>query len=148
MLDAILSAAGGGLFGLIGAGFTKFMGWKEKKLELEHEVKMASENRATMEMETQLAKVRGAIDLELQESEADAKNLQAAISAEGNIKDASQWVTDLRGSLRPLLTYALVACAVAMSVLAGQDNPHTNEVIFMAMTAVTFWYGSRPPSTK
>ena len=148
MLDAILSAAGGGLFGLIGAGFTKFMGYREKKLELEHEVSMASENRQTMQMEAELTKIQGAIDLELQEDENDAKNLQAAIAAEGNIKDASQWVTDLRGSLRPILTYSLVACAVAMSVWAAKDNPYTNEIIFLATTAVTFWFGSRPPSTK
>ena len=147
MLDSILNVASGGLFGLIGAGFTKFMGWKEKKLELEHEVNMASENRLTMQMETELAKIQGSIDLELQESEADAKNLQAAINAEGNIRGASQWVTDLRGSLRPILTYSLVACAILMSSFL-QGNPWNGEILFLATTAVTFWFGSRPPSTK
>jgi hypothetical protein len=147
MLETILSAAGGGLFGLIGSGFTKFMGWKEKKLELEHAVKMATEDRLTMQMETELAKVKGAIDLELTESMNDAANLQAAISAESKITGTSQWVADLRGSLRPILTYSLVICAVVMAA-AWPTNQWNNEILFLTTTAVTFWFGSRPISTK
>jgi hypothetical protein len=48
MLDALFSVASGGVLGLIGTGITKFMGWKEKKLELEHEARMAIERRADM----------------------------------------------------------------------------------------------------
>jgi hypothetical protein len=93
-------------------------------------------------------KAKGALDLEIQDSANDAANLQTAIKAESLITGTSQWVADLRGSVRPILTYLLVFFAVAMAVWAAHDNPYTNDVLFMAMTAVTFWYGSRPPSRK
>lgn len=143
MLETLLSAAGGGLFGLIGSGFKAFMSWKDKKLTLEYQIKMAAEERQNMALEMELAKVKGAIDLELQESQADAANLQAAIAAEGAIQGASQWVDDMRGSVRPILTYGLVVCSVVL--IAWQpENKWNNEVVFMAMTAVTFWFGDRP----
>lgn len=143
MLDTILSAAGGGIFGLIGSGFKLWGAYKEKKLVFEHEAVMAKENRETMSMEMELARIQGTIDLELQESEQDATNLQAAINAEASITGASPWVDNLRGSLRPFLTYGLCLAAYVL-VLVDRDNPWCNDFIFLATTAVTFWFGTRP----
>ena len=148
MLETLLSVGSGGLFGLIGAGVTKFMAYKDKKLTFAHEKSMAAEDRQTMAAETERAKIQGTIDLELQESASDAANLQAAINAEGTVTKTSNWVADLRGSVRPILTYLLVFFAVGMAVWASETNPYTKDVLFLASTAVTFWYGSRPPSTK
>lgn len=147
MLELLLSAGGGGVLGLLGAGFKSFMSWKDKKLTLEYQIKMAAEERQNMEMEMQLAKVRGEIDLEITESEQDAKNLQAALAAEAAIKDTSPWVNDLRGSTRPLLTYALAFAAV-MLVAFQPENQWNNDVVFMAMTAVGYWFGDRPPKRR
>ena len=147
MFETLLSAAGGGLFGLVGSGFTKVVGYFEQKQQLAHQRLMAEEDRKTMAMEIDLAKIKGEIDLELQESENDAANLQAAIRAESSLSGASAWVTDLRGSLRPILTYSLVLFAVGMTAFLS-ENPWNNEIIFLATTAVTFWFGSRPPSRK
>ena len=143
MLELLLSAGGGGLFGLIGSGFKLWGKYKEKKLLFEHQVNMAKEDRLNMQAELELAKVKGAIDLELTESENDAKSLQAAIQAEASITGTSQWVADLRGSTRPFLTYGLVTASAAIIVFTPQ-NPWANEFIFMASTAVTFWFGDRP----
>ena len=143
MLETLLSAAGGGIFGLIGSGVKLFMAYKDRKLKNEHEVNMAKETRLNMSMEIELAKSQGAIDLELQESDADAKGLQAAINAESSITDTSQWVADLRGSTRPFLTYSLVIGSFVI-IVASPNNPWTNEWVFMSMTAVTFWFGDRP----
>ena len=143
MLELLLSAGGGGLFGIIGAAGKMFAAYKEKKLMFAHEVAMAEQTRRNMEMEMDLAKIQGAIDLELQEDQNDAKNLQAAINAEASIQNTSPWVANLRGSVRPILTYGLASMAVAM-VWTSPENPHVNEIIFMAMTAVGFWFGDSP----
>lgn len=143
-LDLLLSAGGGGVLGLLGAGFKQFMSWKDKKLTLQYQIDMAKEDRLNMEMEIALAKVRGEIDLELQESENDAKNLQAALAAEASIKDARPWVNDLRGSTRPFLTYGLSLAAVLL-VSFQPENQWNNDIVFMAMTAVGYWFGDRPP---
>ena len=147
MLETLINVGSGGLFGLIGAGFTKYMGWKQQKLQLEHDLKMAAEERQNIAMEMELAQIKGTIDLELQESENDAKALQSALAHDAAITGTSQWVADLRGSLRPILTYGLVICAVLMTSFL-QNNPHNDSVLFLATTAVTFWFGSRPPSKK
>lgn len=147
ILDTLLNVGTGGVFGLIGAGVTKFADFKNNKLKFAHEVAMAGQERENMTLEMGLAKVRGEIDLELEESRADAISLSTAIEAESKITGTSQWVADLRGSTRPFLTYGLCMAAVAMSSYNPQ-NPMNNEIIFMASTAVTFWFGSRPSSKK
>jgi len=143
MLELLLSAGGGGLFGIIGAAGKMFAAYKEKKLMFAHEVAMAEQTRRNMEMEMDLAKIQGAIDIELQEDENDAKNIQAAINAEASITNTSSWVADLRGSVRPLLTYGLASLAIAMAWTSPQ-NPYVNEIVFMAMVAVGFWFGDSP----
>ena len=147
MLETILSAAGGGLFGLIGAGVKTFMNWKQQKLANEHEVNMAEQSRQDMQLEIELSKQQGAIDLELQESDADARNLTAAISAEAEAKGASQWVKDLKASTRPILTYLLCIMAITL-VMIESKSEWVNEIVFLASTAVTFWFGDRPRSNK
>ncbi len=112
-------------------------------MTLAHEVVMAAEDRLTMKQEIDLAKIKGEIDLELSESQDDARNLTEAIRAESASKGSSPWVADLKASTRPILTYGLCACAFII-VMVDQTNPWTNEFIFMAMTAVTFWFGDRP----
>ena len=147
MLDSILSVFSGGLLGAIGAIGTKVMEYKMQGLKFTHEKDMAEQDRMTMEKEMALAKIQGTIDLELQESESDAKNLQAAIRAEGTITETSLWVANLRGSTRPLVTYGLILATLLIIVL-DMSNPWANEFLFMSTTAVTFWFGSRPMSRK
>ena len=131
------------MLGLLGAGFKAFMGWKDKKLAFQHEIELAKETRLTMGVEMQLAQLKGQIDLEQPEVAADAAHLNAALQAEASITNTSPWVNDLRGSTRPLLTYMLSIAAVSM-VWAQPDNPWNNDLVFMAMTAVGYWFGDRP----
>ncbi len=141
LLELLTSAAGGGIFGL-GAALVKGWGaYKDKQLDYAHEVNMTVEIGKNMVLEMDLAKVKGTIDLEIQESADDAKNLTAAITAEAGMRGASPWVQDVRAMVRPGLTAGLVILAF---VAATFDNPHTAQFIFMATTAVTFWFGDRP----
>ncbi len=147
VLDAALNVASGGLFGLVGAGFSKFMGWQEKKLDLSHEITMVAEQRKTIEMEMMLAREKGALDLEVAHVETDAANLQAALQASTVSNGSSQWVRDLRESLRPILTYTLIIGTFALLSLMPA-NKWIGEIMFLTTLAVTFWFGSRPVSRK
>ena len=145
MLDSILSVFSGGLLGAVGAIGTKVMEYKMQGLKFGHEKNMAEQDRLNMMQEMDLAKIKGAIDLELQESESDAKNLQSAINAEGTVTETSPWVANLRGSTRPLITYFLIL-ATLLIIVMDKTNPWINEFIFMAVTATSFWFGSRGAS--
>lgn len=141
LLEFLTSAAGGGIFGL-GASLVKGWGeYKNKQLDMVHEVNMIVEIGKNMLLEMDLSKIKGTINLELQESAADAKNLTAAITAETSLKGASPWVQDVRALVRPVLTASLVLLAFGS---AWAKFPLASEFIFMATTAVTFWFGDRP----
>jgi len=131
----ITSAAGGGILGLIGTGAKMYMAHKEQEQKDAHEIAMAVESRQNMQMELNLLKQKGEMQLSIDENNNDAKNLTAAISAERDITGTSQWVADLRGATRPFLTFGLV--------ILSAFKP-TDDYIFMATTAVTFWFGDRP----
>jgi hypothetical protein len=142
-LELLTSSAGGGLLGGLLSGIKLYGAYKEKKLMFEHEARMAEEGRKDMAMEIDAAKVKGQLELEVTESTNDAQALTAAINAEKETKGASPWVQDLKASTRPILTYVLCMMAFIM-VLVGSENPWTNEIVFLASTAVTFWFGDRP----
>lgn len=145
MWDLLTSAAGGGLFGLVGVGAKMFVAYKDKQLVMAHEINMAKETRTNMEMEIELSKQKGSIELELQESDSDARNLTAAIEAEASMRGASPWVNDVRAMVRPVLTLVLVFAAM---FAVSQSWSLDSEFVFMAMTAVTFWFGDRPRKTS
>ena len=147
LLDFLTSAVSGGLLGGILPLGKLFHAYKEKKLMFAHEVAMASETRQNLALEMELAQIKGELALELSESQDDAKNLQAAIAAEATSKGSSPWVQDLKASTRPFLTYGLCIIA-ALIVTFDSTNPWANEFIFMATTAVTFWFGDRPRRTR
>jgi hypothetical protein len=147
ILDTLLNVGTGGLFGLIGAGVTSFMNFKQQKLANEHEVAMAGQGREDMLLELELSKQQGAIDLELQESDADARNLTAAINAETVLKAASPWVQDIKALTRPFLTYLLVISAIVMVAMESKSI-YVNDIIFLAGLSVSFWFGSRGQKVK
>lgn len=147
ILDLIGSAASGGLLGGVFSAIKLFGAYKEKKLMFAHELNMAEQDRKNMDKEIEVAKVKGTLELEVEESRGDAMALTAAINAEADSKAASPWVQDFKSMTRPVLTYLLVIMAFGL-VLADQANPWAEEIVFMASTAVTFWFGDRPRRTR
>ena len=142
-LDLIFSAGGGGVLGLVASGFKQWMSWKDKKLALEHELQLIDKQIAQMQIEAQLAKEKRVLDLEIQESDNAAKNLRAAIEAEAAITGTSQWVTDLRGSLRPLITWFIDITTVAL-IAFDPTNVMLDKLTFLAGTVTGYWFGDRP----
>ena len=143
ILELLGSAASGGLLGGVFSAVKLFGAYKEKKLQFAHELAMSQEDRKNMDKEIEVAKVKGTLDLEIEESRGDAMALTAAINAEATTKANSPWVQDFKSMTRPVLTYLLVIMAFGIT-LADQGNPWAEEIVFMASTAVTFWFGDRP----
>lgn len=141
---SVLSTVGSGgiLGGVLSLG--KLWGaYKEKKLAFEHEAAMAVVDQDNMKLEIEANKFKAEIELETTELTTDAKALTAAINAEANTKAASPWVQDLKASTRPILTYTLVIMAF-ITITWNSDSAYADEILFLASTAVTFWFGDRP----
>ena len=142
MLEALLAGGGGVLSGLIGNGITAFISYKNKKLDHAHELSMADKRMVEMEAEVALTKLQGEQTLILEQEQGANETLQQAIAAEASITGTSQWVADLRGSVRPILTYVL-SLAVVGFLAFDSDHPQLPQLIYLASTAVTFWFGGR-----
>jgi len=135
-VNLIFSAAGGGVLGLFGAGVKMFAEHKKREQNFKHELLMQVQINANMKLETERMTLKGEMDLDLQESAADSAGLQAAMRAEQAATGTSWWVNDIKALMRPLLTLLLV--------IAAFIKPSEDDLVWMASTAVTFWFGDRP----
>ena len=140
-LNAIFGVAGGGVLGLVGAGVNKYFDYKKQGQANMQELAIADKVSEQMDKELELAKFKGSLELEVMESDNDAKGLMAAIDAEQSIKDVHPWVNDVRGMTRPVLTLVLV-------IMAWSEDQADETLNWMASTAVTFWFGDRPRKSK
>ena len=68
-LNAAFSVAGGGIFGLIGAGVNKFFDYKKQQQINIQELAMADKVAVQMDKEFELAKFKGSMELEIQDSD-------------------------------------------------------------------------------
>ena len=143
LLELLTSTAGGGLLGGLLSIGKLYGAYKEKKLMCEHEERMAVVDQDNMKLEIDANKHKAELELETTELETDAKALTAAIQAEAETKAASPWVQDLKASTRPILTYVLVIMAF-ITITWYSENQWAEEILFLASTAVTFWFGDRP----
>ena len=136
MWDLLFSAAGGGVLGLIGTGIKLFAEHKKEAQRLVAEKQLAQIRIDEMAKELELVQFKSSHELELAESTNDAAGLMAAIQAESSIGPVHTWVNDVRGMVRPVLTLMLTIMAFV--------KPDEEDLVWMASTAVTFWFGDRP----
>ncbi len=150
MLELLASAAGGGLFGLAGSLIKKVMAFFEMKQKNAHELEVLRLEQANMRMEIEARRHIAEIDLERDIETSADESLQSAIQAEGRLR-SSNWVNDVRGLVRPLLTLMLLI--VTTSFWYNTDDPTiearlANELVFMTSAAVLFWFGDRPSGRR
>ncbi len=147
MIETLLSVGSGGLLGGVLSLGKLYHAYRDKKLRFQHELDLARETRANLQLEIEMSRLQGEQELVLESTKAENANYLAAIQAEASIANTSTWVADLRGSTRPILTYGLVLITAAIAA-TDPTNEWIGELVFLASTAVTFWFGDRPRSTK
>lgn len=145
--SALFGAGTGGLgviLGGIGKAFTWWAEAKEKQAEHERvleltrlnaEIRM---NEAEFEREVRLDEIAGRLR-------------EASYSHDTGTGKASKWVINILRLVRPALTLALVGLlAYVYMTIADQltQQEIVNSVIFMATSAVTWWFGDRMTARK
>lgn len=143
ILSILTSVGSGGILGGVLSLGKLWGAYKEKKLAFEHEAAMAIVDQDNMKLEIEANKHKSELELEATELETDAKALTSAINAEANTKGSSPWVNDLKASTRPMLTYMLVIMAF-ITITWNSSSVWADDILFLASTAVTFWFGDRP----
>ena len=139
------SAAGGGLFGLVGTVIGRVAGVVEARQAQAHE-------RARWAHEGEMQKLR--IEAEAAGREADLRTTEAAgawaglsasMAAEAAIGESYRWVNAVRALTRPMLTVLL--WAITGAVFFGADAAGREGVVdtatFAATAATLWWFGDR-----
>lgn len=157
-MDTILSLLTGGATGLIGTVLSGGLKYFTNKQEQSHELKV-------MEMELRHMDKEAEVALKIEEKKQEGKEAQAAWAGlEASYREAGQrWSTGdsgwivavdvVRGLMRPLLTLALVVLMGTIYFIHGPANPTMQEqivatVLYLATSAVLWWFGSRMADTK
>ena len=160
IIDFITSAAGGGLFGLIGTGFNRIAGYFERKQLHEFELKkMAHVERQNEhvkdlrlmefdhetklhELTMQAGRARALEDMAVIDTQGSWDGLTASIEAEAAIGKASQWVINLLRLVRPIITLSL--WLIVWKIYKNTPDAEIVEAATFAATAATlWWFGDR-----
>ncbi|KCZ58958.1 hypothetical protein [Hyphomonas chukchiensis] len=141
------SAAGGGIFGLIGSVIGRAAGLVERRQEQaqerarwEHEARMLD---AQMRAKQQASEA----DLRLEDVAGGWRGLEASLAAEAAIGESYKWVQAVRGVMRPFLT--LLLWLIIGMVFFGSGAAARGEIVetatFAATAATLWWFGDRGP---
>lgn len=166
LISGIASIFTGGLTGLIGAGITKFMEYKNKQLDYAHEVAMRQKDMELLDREiagrVRVAEVEGASAEVVSANEALASSYgqdRATYAKDSN----SAWfviVDVVRGLIRPALTiYFVIFTTYIYWVVTNQlEEMHISFnterafqlywyiilwVLYTAAVVVGWWFGTR-----
>mgnify|MGYP001239594571 CR=1 FL=1 len=147
ILGLAASAAGGGVFGLIGTGLGRIAGYFEKRQENKHELQRWKFEAERDERQLRAAREAAEAELEKVDLEGSFAGLTASIEAEQAIASSYKWVDAVRALTRPLLTILL--CFIALIIYLQADDLNrsavTETMTFLATAAVLWWFGDRGP---
>jgi len=172
--DIIGSVMSGGITGLIGTGLTAYTEYKKQKLLFSHEEKMTELEQQTIKIESEAAIQRTTAEYEGKTEMENVKAFGESFSSDKATfmtSDRDNWFTRIlftlvdfvRGMTRPLLTFYLCSVTTWMAwqiyIITGNVvfNPTQaldllqqiiSAVLYVTVTAVTWWFGTRQKVVK
>lgn len=139
------SAAGGGVFGLIGTVIGRAAGIFERRQDHTQERARWAHDAAMLEarMRAEAAATEG--QMRLSEVAGAWRGLAASMEAEAAIGDSYRWVNAVRALTRPLLTLLLWLITGMVYLGAGAEARDTivETATFAATAATLWWFGDR-----
>lgn len=107
VLGIAASAAGGGLFGLLGTALGRVAGFFEARQTMAHEERRWVHESQLLELQQAAAAQETEAELAIAQSEGSWAGLQASLAAEASIGASYPWVNAVRALTRPVLTLLL-----------------------------------------
>lgn len=144
------SAAGGGLFGLIGTALGRVTGYFEVRQRQAHERARWAHETALLDLQHKARAAETEAEAALAETAGSWAGLAASMEAEAAIGESYRWVNAVRGLTRPLLTFALwlIAGGIWLGADAAGRSAITETAAFAATAATLWWFGDRGPSRE
>ena len=141
------SAAGGGIFGLLGTVIGRAAGYFEHRQSQAHERARWQHEGRLAELSMAAAREESAAAERLAETAGSWKGLEASLAAEAAIGSSYGWVNAVRALTRPVLTFLL--WLITWAVFVGSGPAERGEIVetatFAATAATLWWFGDRGP---
>lgn len=150
LIGIAASAAGGGVFGLIGTSLGRLAGFFEKRQSIAHEERRWLHEIKLAEMETAAAAQKAEAALKETETAGRWAGLQDSLAAEAAIAVSYKWVDAVRALTRPVLTVLLwgIATLIWFSATPTDRVMITETATFAATAATLWWFGDRAVIAK
>ncbi|MEM6627199.1 MAG: hypothetical protein AAF719_10885 [Pseudomonadota bacterium] len=139
------SAAGGGVFGLIGTLLGRGVSILERRQEYAQEQARWAHEASLLQLQMQKKRTETEAELLLADASGSWSGLRASMEAEAAIGASYKWVNAVRGLTRPVLTVLLwgVATLVFFSSDAAARGAIIETATFAATAATLWWFGDR-----
>jgi hypothetical protein len=139
------SAAGGGVFGLIGTVIGRIAGLFERRQENAQEQARWKHEAALIELQMKARASELAGQESLAQTAGAWRGLAASVAADAAIGDSYRWVNAARALTRPLLTLLLwlITLLVWSGAAAEQKAGIVETATFAATAATLWWFGDR-----
>ena len=144
------SAAGGGVFGLVGTALGRLAGFFETRQAHAQERERWAHETALIKLQQAARAAETEAELALAETSGSWDGLSASMQAEAVIASSYRWVDAVRGLTRPVLT--LMLWLIAGGIWLGADMASrasiTETATFAATAATLWWFGDRAPRRR
>ncbi len=139
------SAAGGGVFGVIGTALGRVAGYFEQRQSNAFEEKRWTHELSLKRMAMELSQQEADTELSLAEQKGRWAGLSSSLSADAAIPDSYPFVNAVRALTRPTLTLLLwvITTLVFFNVEADLRARITETAVFAATAATLWWFGDR-----
>ncbi len=145
LLGIAASAAGGGIFGLIGTALGRVAGFFEKRQSLAHEKARWDHETVLLQLQRDSRREESEAEQALVDARGSWAGLAASYAAETGIGESYRWVHAVRALTRPGLTLLLwLITGAVFSMAAEAEQARIVEASIFAATAATlWWFGDR-----
>lgn len=144
------SAAGGGVFGIVGTALGRLAGYFEQRQTFKQETARWAHEVELFGLQQAAARQKSEAELSLAETEGSWRGLSASIQAEAAIGTSYRWVDAVRGITRPVLTLLLwlISVGIWLGAAPADQQAIVETATFAATAATLWWFGDRAPSQK
>ena len=145
IIGVAASAAGGGLFGLLGTALGRVAGYFEKRQSQAHEARRWQHEKDLLLLQQEARAAETEAEQSLAETEGSWAGLEASLQAEAAIAASYKWVDAVRGLTRPVLTLLLwvITTAIWFASAEAARTPIAETATFAATAATLWWFGDR-----
>ena len=150
LIGIAASAAGGGMFGVLGTALGRLAGYFERRQTIAHEEKRWQHEVQLLEMQRFVDAAEAEAELALEHAAGRWAGLQASLNADAAIRDSYPWVDAVRGLTRPTLTLLLwgITTVIWFSADPTDRSSLTETASFAATAATLWWFGDRSAGLK